>query len=112
MSQALSNLSLVLPLSSGKTSNGANKSLYSWYPSNTFKPAVYGEGRYRKNRVIAMAGENRDNLDHLQRISSQQPNHQPQPKKRVAPTAPVGKKSKTRHESLKFFQPFYTMNRN
>lgn len=103
MSQALSNLSFFLPLSSGKSSNGSTPICYR-NSSNSFRPACNGGDRYRKNRVIAMAGENRDNLDHLQRTShSQQHNHQPQPKKRVAPAAPVGKKSKTHFQSLKLF---------
>ena len=70
MAQALSNLSLLLPLSSsGRT-------------SNSVKPQYF-------RGVKAMAGEPRDNLDHLQRGPSKQ-HHQPPPKKRVAPAAPIG----------------------
>ncbi|PON42354.1 Small heat shock protein HSP [Parasponia andersonii] len=70
MSQALSNLSLFLPLSSRQT-------------TNSIKPQSF-------SRIVkAMAGEPRDNLDHLQRTPKQ--HHQTPPKKRVTtPTAPLG----------------------
>ncbi|KDP26735.1 hypothetical protein JCGZ_17893 [Jatropha curcas] len=69
MSQALSNLSFSLPLSSKSTSV-----------------------RSRNLRFIvkAKAAENRDNLDHLQKATKQQHHQQPQTKKRTAPVAPVG----------------------
>lgn len=89
MSQAVSNLSFFVPVSSrGAASNGA-KSLCFWGPSNSVKPASGGSERYRKNNnVVAMAaGEAGDNLDHLQRANNYR---QAQPKKRVAPAAPVG----------------------
>ncbi|KAL6186397.1 hypothetical protein ACLB2K_042517 [Fragaria x ananassa] len=64
MSQALANFSVSLPLSSGRRRTKSVGGL-------TLK---------------AMAKEARDNLDHLQRATQQQS----QPKKRVAPTPPVG----------------------
>ncbi|XP_062110551.1 small heat shock protein, chloroplastic-like [Humulus lupulus] len=70
MSQALSNLSLFLPLSSSR------RITYSPRPQSF--PVVK-----------ARAGEPRDNLDHLQRATKPHPPQAP-PKKRVAPAAPVG----------------------
>ncbi|BFG16238.1 hypothetical protein CerSpe_025130 [Prunus speciosa] len=76
MSQAVSNLSIFLPMSSGwRTKN---------CPSPVFSKPV-------KNSLRAMARDARDNLDHLQRATTkhqQQP--PPQPKRRVAPAPPVG----------------------
>ncbi|XP_004310021.1 PREDICTED: small heat shock protein, chloroplastic-like [Fragaria vesca subsp. vesca] len=71
MSQALANFSVFLPLSSGRR-----------------RTKSVGGGLTLK----AMAKEARDNLDHLQRATQQQraTQHQSQPKKRVAPTPPVG----------------------
>ncbi|KAH7520030.1 hypothetical protein FEM48_Zijuj08G0100400 [Ziziphus jujuba var. spinosa] len=55
-----------------------------------FKPVGYGARRYCKNKVIAMAGQNRDNFDQLHR-TNQQHHHQFQHKKIVAPpVVPVG----------------------
>lgn len=71
MSQALSSLSIPLPLSCKTTSNSR-------------KPH-----RVRNNFIIkALAGEHRDNLDHLKRASAK--HRQSQPGKRVAPVAPTG----------------------
>ncbi|XP_043723596.1 small heat shock protein, chloroplastic-like [Telopea speciosissima] len=50
-------------------------------------------GRRRANNVKAMvaAGEGRDNLDHLQRATKHQTTQQQQqPKRRIAPVAPIG----------------------
>ncbi|XVE85228.1 hypothetical protein DITRI_Ditri17bG0074700 [Diplodiscus trichospermus] len=71
MSQALSNLSISFPLySSNKASN------FCYLPFSC------------KNSIRAMAGESRDNLDHLRRAGKQ---HHSQPnKKRVGPVAPIG----------------------
>ncbi|KAJ0094935.1 hypothetical protein Patl1_16838 [Pistacia atlantica] len=79
MSQALSSISIFLPLSYKTTTNSRKPHLFS--PNN---------GGFSRNNftVKALAGENRDNLDHLQRASSK--HQQPQPRKRVAPVAPIG----------------------
>ncbi|XP_024025361.1 uncharacterized protein LOC112092722, partial [Morus notabilis] len=79
MSQALSNLGIFLPLSSQKK---ASKSLKL---QSFFKPIENGSLSHKKHKVMAMAGETRDNLDHLQRVTKQPP-----PKKRTAPTPPIG----------------------
>lgn len=85
MSQALLNANTFLPISSGRT-RSAPKSLRFWGSPNSFKPV--GENlSLVKNRVKAMAGDFRDNLDQMQRPTK---NQQAPPKKRVAPTAPVG----------------------
>ncbi|KAM6562422.1 hypothetical protein CsatB_022420 [Cannabis sativa] len=70
MSQALSNISLFLPLPSSRR--------VSYSPKLQSFPVV-------KARA---AGDYRDNLDHLQRAPTTK-QHTP-PKKRVTPTAPVG----------------------
>ncbi|KAM6589509.1 hypothetical protein CsatA_012114 [Cannabis sativa] len=72
MSQALSNISLLLPLSSSRR--------VSYSPKLQSFPVV-------KARA---AGDYRDNLDHLQRAPTTKQHTQTPPKKRVAPTAPVG----------------------
>nr|ADQ08650.1 chloroplast small heat shock protein 1 [Potentilla discolor]ADQ08651.1 chloroplast small heat shock protein 1 [Potentilla discolor] len=75
MSQALTNFSVFLPLSSGRRTKSV--------PTN-------GRGLTLK----AMANEARDNLDHLQRATQRQQQKQQQqlsqPKKRAAPIPPVG----------------------
>ncbi|XP_059447851.1 small heat shock protein, chloroplastic [Corylus avellana] len=84
MSQAVSNLCLSLPLPCGRTSN-SSKPLCSTLP-HSFKPI--GRGLSQNSIRAAMAaGENRDNLDYLQRPSNHQ---QSIPKKRVNPVAPIG----------------------
>ncbi|KAJ9169410.1 hypothetical protein P3X46_017612 [Hevea brasiliensis] len=77
MSQALSNLSLSLPLSSRSSSSGSRN--FYFFKTN---------GAGFNSSLKAMAADNRDNLVHLQRASKQQ--QQTQPKKRVASVAPVG----------------------
>lgn len=84
MSQAVSNLSLSLPLPCGRASN-SYKPLCSTLP-HLFKP-IGGRG-LSQNSIRAMAGETKDNLDHLQRANSKL--QQPNPKNRVAPVAPIG----------------------
>ncbi|XP_050375124.1 small heat shock protein, chloroplastic-like [Argentina anserina] len=73
MAQALTNFSVFLPLSSGRRTKAL---------------PINGKGLTLK----AKAKESRDNLDHLQRATQfqQQQQQQSQPKKRVAPTPPVG----------------------
>lgn len=84
MSQAGSNLCLSLPaLPCGRTSN-SSKPLCSTI-AHSFKPIGR---RLSQNNIRATAtGENRDNLDYLQRPSNLQ---QSSPKKRVTPVAPLG----------------------
>lgn len=83
MSQALSNLGIFLPLSSQKKASKPLK-LQSF-----FKPIENGSLSHKKHKVMARAGETRDNLDHLQRVTKQPP-----PKKRTAPTPPIGNQFK------------------
>lgn len=86
MSQALSNFSLLLPMSSVRSTKS--------FPIN-------GGGFSLK----AMANDARDNLDHLQRVRKQQ--QQTQPKKRVvAPAPPVGNQSLPKFPASKF-QTFF-----
>ncbi|CAL8993936.1 unnamed protein product [Prunus brigantina] len=76
MSQAVSNLSIFLPMPSGRRTKNC--------PSPVFSKPV-------KNSLKAMARDARDNLDHLQRATTKHQQQQPpQPKKRVAPAPPVG----------------------
>ncbi|OMO60367.1 hypothetical protein CCACVL1_24210 [Corchorus capsularis] len=78
MAQALSNLSISLPLySSNKTSK------FGHLPFAKLQPN-------KNSSIKAMAGErSRENLDHLQRASKPQQQAQPN-RKRVGPVAPIG----------------------
>ncbi|XWS63784.1 hypothetical protein CRYUN_Cryun06bG0131400 [Craigia yunnanensis] len=84
MSQALSNLSISFPLySSNKASNFCHLPFLK-LPQNLTQNRCFS----CKNNIKAMAGESRDNLDHLQRANR---HHHSQPnKKRVGPVAPIG----------------------
>lgn len=44
----------------------------------------------RRSNVKAVAGDGRDNLDHLQRTIGKEKQTTQPPKKRVAPVAPIG----------------------
>ncbi|OAY32380.1 small heat shock protein, chloroplastic [Manihot esculenta] len=77
MSQALSNLSLSLPLPSRSSISGSRNFYFLKTNESGFNSSLK-----------AMAADSRENLDHLQRASKHQ--QQTQPKKRVAPVAPVG----------------------
>lgn len=84
MSQAVSNVSPLFPLSSVKTRNVR-------FP--VFSKPINGGGCFShssKNSLKAMAGDARDNLDHLQRATKLQ-QQQAQPRKRAAPAPPIGK---------------------
>ncbi|XVF85141.1 hypothetical protein PTKIN_Ptkin17bG0094400 [Pterospermum kingtungense] len=85
MSQALSNLnSISFPLYSTNKANYFCHIPFSKHPQNL----AYNKSFSCKNSIKAMAGESRDNLDHLQRAGK---NHQFQPnRKRIAPVAPTG----------------------
>ncbi|KAK8488865.1 hypothetical protein V6N13_005308 [Hibiscus sabdariffa] len=78
MAQAFSNLSVSFPFCS---SNKANNLCH--VPRTSCVSC-------KKNSITAMAaGENRENLDHLQRVSKQDPGSLSN-RKRVGPVAPVG----------------------
>ncbi|KAK9277150.1 hypothetical protein L1049_006689 [Liquidambar formosana] len=81
MAQSISNFSISLPLSSDRASTLSHP-LCSSFP-HLFKPTGRGFGC---TSIKATASDGRDNLDHLQRATK----HQPQPKKRLAQTAPIG----------------------
>ncbi|RXH72216.1 hypothetical protein DVH24_033754 [Malus domestica] len=86
MSQAIANFSLFSP-------NVICKNQKCAIP--VFSKPIHGGGRfsYGKNRIKAMAGDARDNLDHLQRtvkLQQQQQQQQAQPRKRAAPAPPIG----------------------
>ncbi|TQD86990.1 hypothetical protein C1H46_027438 [Malus baccata] len=85
MSQAIANFSLFSPNVIGKNQKCAIP---------VFSKPIHGGGRfsYGKNRIKAMAGDARDNLDHLQRAAKlqQQQQQQAQPRKRAAPAPPIG----------------------
>ncbi|KAM1303734.1 hypothetical protein ACFX2F_021505 [Malus domestica] len=85
MSQAIANFSLFSP-------NVICKKQKCAIP--VFSKPIHGGGRfsYGKNRIKAMAGDARDNLDHLQRTAKlqQQQQQQAQPRKRAAPAPPIG----------------------
>ncbi|KAJ7957635.1 Small heat shock protein [Quillaja saponaria] len=84
MSQALcSNLSHTISLSQG-TCSSRNFCSSGLTPFFFFMPT--GNRALHCNGIKAMAGDNRDNLDHLQRVTK----HQSPPKKRTAPVAPIG----------------------
>ncbi|XP_035539866.1 small heat shock protein, chloroplastic-like [Juglans regia] len=83
MSQAVSNLSLSLPLPFRKAGNSSKPPCPAL--PHLFKP-IGGRGP-SPNGIRAIAGETRDNLDHLQRANKPQ---QSNPKKRAAPVAPIG----------------------
>ncbi|OMO81486.1 hypothetical protein COLO4_23563 [Corchorus olitorius] len=77
MAQALSNLSISFPLySSNKTSKFCHLPFAKLQPNKT-------------SSIKAMAGESRENLDHLQRASKPQQQSQPN-RKRVGAVAPIG----------------------
>ncbi|XP_050119747.1 small heat shock protein, chloroplastic-like [Malus sylvestris] len=83
MAQAVSNVSPFFPLSSVKTRNVR-------YP--VFSKQINGGGCFShisKNSLKAMAGDARDNLDHMQRATKLQ-QQQAQPRKRAAPAPPIG----------------------
>jgi hypothetical protein len=84
MSQAaISNLCLSLPLPCGRASNSSKP--LCWTLPHSFKPI--GRGLSQNSIRAVAAGENRDNLDHLQRSIKHQESN---PKKRVVPVAPIG----------------------
>ncbi|XP_022733611.1 small heat shock protein, chloroplastic-like [Durio zibethinus] len=85
MSQALSNLTISFPLySSNKASNLSCHLPFSKLPQNLTQNRCFS----CKNSIKAMAGESRDNLDHLQRVGK---HHHSQPnKKRTGPDSPIG----------------------
>ncbi|CAK7332423.1 unnamed protein product [Dovyalis caffra] len=78
MSQALSNVSLSVPLSSKRASSRIPYGI----------PLSYTHKRKSSNKMNVVAAQSKDNLDHLQRAikNPQQSQH----KKRVAPAAPIG----------------------
>ncbi|KAK6930894.1 Alpha crystallin/Hsp20 domain [Dillenia turbinata] len=83
MSQSLANLGIPLPLSSKKGGNSSvpmcNSRIGRTLCNN------------RTVKVMAVAGEGRDNLDHLQRASKHhQQSPPPPPQKREAAVAPIG----------------------
>ncbi|KAA8529695.1 hypothetical protein F0562_034205 [Nyssa sinensis] len=80
MSHSLANLSIFLPISPQRTSPN-----FKLLPSRL--PIVLSPNSSSRGCIKAMAGDGRDNLDHLQRASKDQPQ---QPKKRVAQVAPIG----------------------
>ncbi|CAN6548800.1 unnamed protein product [Malus baccata var. baccata] len=81
MSQAIANFSLFSPNVIGKNQKCAIP---------VFSKPIHGGGRfsYGKNRIKAMAGDARDNLDHLQRAAKLQQQQEAQPRKRAAPAPP------------------------
>ncbi|KAL0447208.1 UNVERIFIED_CONTAM: Small heat shock protein, chloroplastic [Sesamum latifolium] len=82
MSQCLSNLSISHPISSQTALFPHNPSLFQSRSSHFLRTPISGRNR-AKNVVRAVAAEGRDNLDHLQRSTKQQP------RKRSAPVAPT-----------------------
>ncbi|KAJ4836723.1 hypothetical protein Tsubulata_024009 [Turnera subulata] len=81
MAQALSNLTLSLPLSSRRISTARRN------------PCGVACSFNNSNGGRAVSTDNRNSLDHLQRAGNKQPQQQQQqqqPRKRVAPVAPVG----------------------
>ena len=84
MSKAVSNLSLSFSLPCGRRASNSSKPQCLMTLPHCFKPI--GKG-LSQNSIRAMAGETKDNLDHLHRVNKPQ---QPHPKKRVAPVAPLG----------------------
>ncbi|KAL0408536.1 UNVERIFIED_CONTAM: Small heat shock protein, chloroplastic [Sesamum radiatum] len=83
MSHCLSNLSISHPISSQTALFPHNPSPFQSRSSHFLRTPISGRNR-AKNVVRAVAAEGRDNLDHLQRPTKQQP------RKRSAPVAPTG----------------------
>ncbi|KAK4399654.1 Small heat shock protein, chloroplastic [Sesamum angolense] len=83
MSHCLSNLSISHPISSQTALFPHNPSPFQSRSSLFLRTPISGRNR-AKNVVRAVAAEGRDNLDHLQRPTKQQP------RKRSAPAAPTG----------------------
>ncbi|KAL6969330.1 hypothetical protein U1Q18_029047 [Sarracenia purpurea var. burkii] len=86
MSLSLSNFTISHRISSQKSSNPSPKPLCSKFPTLLNPTGSTSHGNRNKS-IRAVAGDDRDSLDHLQRTSKNQP--QP-PKKRVAQVAPIG----------------------
>ncbi|XP_059633602.1 small heat shock protein, chloroplastic-like [Cornus florida] len=87
MSQTLANFSIYVPISSSQRTSPNSKLLHSKSP-NLLIPISTSRGRH--NNIKAVAGDDRDSLDHLQRASKNQPQGPQQPKKRVAQVTPIG----------------------
>lgn len=75
MAQAVSNLTRFVSFTPTKASNDPKKLT----------------GFARRSSIKAMAGNGKDNLDHLQRTNGKEHQTTQPPKKRLAPVAPVGK---------------------
>lgn len=74
MAQAVSNLTRFVSFTPGRVSNDPKKL----------------KGFARRSCIKAMAGDGRDNLDHMQKIPRKEQRTTQPPKKRVSPVAPVG----------------------
>ncbi|GLU21779.1 hypothetical protein SLE2022_378950 [Rubroshorea leprosula] len=83
MSQALSNLSISVPLPSSNPISH-QKLLVFRFPQQLKQS---NQCSFNNGAIKAMAGETRDNLDHLQRTPSKP---LPQPRKKVGSVAPIG----------------------
>ncbi|KAK3013129.1 hypothetical protein RJ639_008552 [Escallonia herrerae] len=88
MSHCLANVPISQPMSYHRR-NTTSHSLCSVLPNCLSPIGRSNSSSSSCSRIKAVAGDGRDNLDHLQRTNKQQP---PQPKKRPAPAqvAPIG----------------------